>query len=223
MDFELEQTIVHCYETVGQVSVCQEETQEAIVPDACPDILRIADVCGQAFMKRWEAKEGQAAVYGEVLATVLYIPEQGRAIQKMELKMPFTVLVDIGGLDGACVLEAAVRLRCADGRILNPRKLLLRADLVTEVMAFRKQEHSVSVGAVQADEDRLCQQQHQVEYEQIVCVPQRIFPMSEEVRLTGSQAPELLWFRAGCTCTESRIIGATGCMLTFTAPILWGL
>ena len=45
MELELEQDVIVCYEVVGQASTCQEETQEAIVPDACPDILRLADVC----------------------------------------------------------------------------------------------------------------------------------------------------------------------------------
>ena len=75
MELELEQDVIVCYEVVGQASTCQEETQEAIVPDACPDILRLADVCAQAFVSRWEVREGQAVVIGYIQASVLYIPE----------------------------------------------------------------------------------------------------------------------------------------------------
>ena len=46
MEFERD-TIIN-YDTVADVTLCQEETLESIVPDACPDILRIVDVCGQA-------------------------------------------------------------------------------------------------------------------------------------------------------------------------------
>ena len=46
MEFERD-TIIN-YETAAEVTLCQEETLESIVPDACPDILRIVDVCGQA-------------------------------------------------------------------------------------------------------------------------------------------------------------------------------
>ena len=46
MEFERD-TIIN-YDTVAEVTLCQEETLESIVPDACPDILRIVDVCGQA-------------------------------------------------------------------------------------------------------------------------------------------------------------------------------
>jgi len=208
MDLELEQDVILCYETVGQATVCQEETQEAIVPDACPDILRIAEVCAQAFPSRWEVREGQACVIGFVQAAVLYVPEDGRALQRMELKVPFTAQADMAELTADCVLEVSARLRCADGRILNPRKILLRADLVTEVKAFCKKDHPICTGAYQADDEKLCQKLTKLDHERLVCVPQRIFPMSEEIRLTGTQAPKLLYCRGESTCTESRIIGS---------------
>lgn len=208
MDFELEQDVILCYETVGQTTVCQEETQEAIVPDACPDILRIADVCAQAFPERWEAKDGQAAVFGRVQATVLYVPETGQFLQRMELNLPFVCQADLPGMTADSVLEVSARLRSADTRVLNPRKVLLRADLVVEMTAFRKKEQLVCSGVGNADSNRLCQRQRQLDHERIVSVPQRIFPMSEEVRLTGTQPPTLLSCRAGAVCTESRIIGS---------------
>ena len=45
---EFERDTIISYETVAETTLCQEETLESIVPDACPDILRIVDVCGQA-------------------------------------------------------------------------------------------------------------------------------------------------------------------------------
>ena len=208
MELELEQDVIVCYEVAGQATVCQEETQEAIVPDACPDILRLADVCAQAFVSRWEVREGQAAVIGYIQAAVLYIPESGHSLRKMEVKLPFTVHLEMSELTSDCVLEASARLRCADGRMLNPRKILLRADLTAEVTAFHRREYTVCTGAYQADEEKICQRITRVDHDRVVCVPQRIFPMSEEIRLTGAQAPEILSSRGECTCTESRVIGS---------------
>ena len=45
---EFERDTIISYDTVAEATLCQEETLESIVPDACPDILRIVDVCGQA-------------------------------------------------------------------------------------------------------------------------------------------------------------------------------
>lgn len=207
MELELEQEVILCYEMVGQASICQEETQESIVPDACPDVLRIADVCAQAFVSRWEVKEGQASVFGFVQAAVLYIPESGYSLRKLDMKLPFTAQMELSGLTSDCVLEVSSRLRCADSRMLNPRKILLRADLVTEITAFRRRDHSVCTGAFQADEEKICQLVNHLNHERIVSVPQRIFPMSEEIRLTGTQEQTILSYRGECSCTECRVIG----------------
>lgn len=207
MELELEQEIILCYETVGQATACQEEMQESIVPDACPDILRIADVIAQAFVSRWEATDGHATVIGFIQAAVLYIPESGNSLRKLDMKLPFNARLEVNGLTSDCILETSARLRCVEGRMLNPRKILLRADLATEITAFRRREYSASTGAFQADEEKICQQVSRVEHECIVGVPQRIFPMSEEIRLSGTQGQTLLSCRGMCFCTECRVIG----------------
>ena len=71
MELELKRDAIHCFETVADVTICQEETQEAIVPDACPDILRIVEVCGQACLTGKQAREGMATVSGMVRASSL--------------------------------------------------------------------------------------------------------------------------------------------------------
>ena len=208
MDFELEQNSILCYEHVGQATVCQEETQETIVPDACPDILRIVDVCAQAFPSRWEIREGQVIVIGIIQASVLYMPENGDVLSHMDVRMPFSAQVNMDGVKSDSVLEVCSRVRQADARILNPRKLLLRCDLIVEVSAMQKRELITCSGLRNRDSERLCQMQTNTEYEKLVSVPHRIFPLSEEVRLSGTQPSVLLTSRAGVSCSECRLIGS---------------
>ena len=75
MELEFDRDTMICYKTVAEVTLCQEETLESIVPDACPDILRIVDVCGQAYLGTKQAKDGMASVTGMVRAAILYQPE----------------------------------------------------------------------------------------------------------------------------------------------------
>lgn len=81
MELEFERDTIVCYETLTEVTLCQEETLESIVPDACPDILRIVDVCGQATLSSKAAKEGMAVVTGMVRAVILYQPEGSAGLQ----------------------------------------------------------------------------------------------------------------------------------------------
>ena len=207
MDFELEQNIILCYESVGQASACQEETQEAIVPDACPDILRIVEVCAQAFPTRCEAGEGQATVVGMIQANVLYMPETGTLLQTIPLRLPFSLRIDVPGATTGAISEMSARICHADARILNPRKLLLRCELLAEVNILCRREHTLCSAVLHPEQGHICQRQESVEYERLSAVPQRIFPISEEIRLSGNQPPTLLWARASAQCSESRIIG----------------
>ena len=50
MEMELQHTCLNGFQTVLDQILIQEETLESIVPDACPDIMRIVDVCGQAVL-----------------------------------------------------------------------------------------------------------------------------------------------------------------------------
>ena len=208
MDFELEQNTILCYENVGQAAVCQEETQETIVPDACPDILRIVDVCAQAFPSRWEIREGQATVIGIIQASVLYMPENNTVLSHMDVRLPFSVQADMERLNSDSTLEVSARLRHADARILNPRKVLLRCDLIVEINAMQKRELTVCTGIRVRDSEHLCQLQCSTEYEKLVSVPHRIFPLSEEIRLSEAQSSVLLASRAEVSCSECRLIGS---------------
>ena len=72
MELEFDREMICSYDTVADVTLCQEETLESIVPDACPDIERIVDVCGQATLSGKQAGSGAATVSGMVRVSVLY-------------------------------------------------------------------------------------------------------------------------------------------------------
>ena len=57
MDLEFDRDVIQGCEVLADGTVCQEETLESIVPDACPDILRIVAVCGQAALNGKQAKD----------------------------------------------------------------------------------------------------------------------------------------------------------------------
>lgn len=82
MELELERNELSCYDTVLDTCVFPEETMEMIVPDACPDILRLVDTCGTVLMKSKEAQDGRAEAAGTVCCAVLYQPEGGGGIDR---------------------------------------------------------------------------------------------------------------------------------------------
>lgn len=207
---EFERDTIISYETVTEVTLCQEETLESIVPDACPDILRIVDVCGQAMLSGKQAREGVAQVTGMVRAVILYQPEGGGGLRRMEVGLPFTCQAEAPGLTEQGTVLANPRLRCAEARVLNPRKVLLRVDLAVDITACQPEERSVCSGAADSGEENLCQRQYRGEDYLLCTVQEKPFTFSDQVRLqSGSgETPVLLAARAQPVCAESKLIGS---------------
>ena len=210
MELEFDRDTMICYETVAEVTLCKEETLESIVPDACPDILRIVDVCGQAYLGSKQAKEGTASVSGMVRAVILYQPEGASGLRRMEVGLPFTCQVEAQGLTEHGMVQASPRLRNAEARALNPRKVLLRVDLAVDVTACQPVEHPICKGVLEEEKGALCQRQYHGDTYQLVSIPEKPFTFTESMRLPSGQgeAPQVLACRAQPVCTECKLIGS---------------
>ena len=208
MELEFDRDVFTYYERVAELTLCQEETLESIVPDACPDILRIVEVCGQAALSGTQARDGLATVSGMVRAAILYRPEEGEGIRRMEIALPFTCQAEARGLTEQGIVLASPRLRHAEARALNPRKVLLRVDLAIDVTACQPRELTVCRQALAEGSD-LCQKQINGETYLLSCVQEKPFTFTDQVRLPGSsgEVVQLLSLRAQPTCSESRVIG----------------
>lgn len=207
MELEFERDHIHCYETVLDTTLCQEETMESIVPDACPDIQRVVDCCGQAFLTGKLIRDGLASVSGVIRAVILYQPEgEGAGLRRMELSLPFTCQAEASGLTDAGTVLASPRLRWAEARVLNPRKVLLRVELAVDIMACQPQEQAVCGSVVDPEAHSVCQMSSQQESYQLFAVQERPFTFSEQIRLPG-EAVQMLACRATPVCGESKLIG----------------
>lgn len=210
MELEFKQESIEDFDVLTETTLCQEETLESIVPDACPDILRIVDVCGQAMLTGKQAHEGLASVSGVVRAAILYQPEGGGGLRKMDVTLPFHCQAESAGLTDTGTVHAGARLRFAEARVLNPRKVLLRVDLAVDITTYRHRVQKIICAAQEEQHENLCQLQHECEHYFISYVQEKPFTFQEQIRLQGTQSepPLLLSTRALATCTESRLIGS---------------
>lgn len=209
MELEFERNAMTYYDSVAKLSVCQEETLESIVPDACADILRIVDVCAQATLSAKQAKEGMAVVSGMVRACILYQPDNAMQTCRMELSIPFTCQADAPELTQQGYVQASTRVRCADARTLNPRKVLVRFDLVTDIEVCQPVQLPVCCAVVEAQQNAICQRQFQGESYRLRAVQEKPFTFSEQVKLpqTQGEPAQVMVVRALPVCTESKLIG----------------
>lgn len=208
MELEFERDTIVGYDQVAAICLCQEETLESIVPDACPDILRIVDVYGQASLLSKQAEEGMAVVNGLVRTVILYHPEEGDGLRRMEAAVPFTCRAEAAGLTDRGVVLASPRLRAAEARALNPRKVLLRVDLAVDLIACQPSQKQVC-RCVNEGDDTLCQRQFQGEHTHLFSVQEKPFTFTENIRIQGIQsgAAQVLAGHCAARCTESKLIG----------------
>lgn len=210
MELKLEREHISGYELVLDTGMHQEETLETIVPDACPDILHIVDAGGQVCLSGKNIYDGGLSVSGTVKGWVLYQPEDRDELCRVAVQLPFTAQVEAQDLQGRgrCVVTPC--LRGMDARALNPRKMLVRADIGIAVQAFQPQELMLCSGIT--CDDSCAVQQRTGEHAACItsAVEEKEFTFYDEVRLTAGPAgrAEVLCVQAEAYCTESKVIGS---------------
>lgn len=209
MELELERTELNGCDTILETTVCREETLEAIVPDACPDILRICDVEGTVCLAGKEPQEGRVELSGTVRAVLLYCPDGGEGLRRMEVSLPFTCTADAPSITPACLVTALPRVQSADARLLNPRKVLVRVSLAADIQVFCPVSMSVCSGVPDRERFGVEQLSEQYDAYATVCVQEKNFTFSDDLTLSSGkpEAEELLKSRAYVHCSEAKVIG----------------
>ncbi len=209
MELELDRTHLSGYETVLDTTIFHEETMEMIVPDACPDILRIADTEARVLLGGKEAMEGRAEVSGTVKASILYLPDGEEGMRRMEVAIPFSCSADAPGLGSHCTLVALPRVQAAETRSLNPRKVLVRVNLAVCLSAYAPMTDSICAGVLGPEGSGVEQLQEDHSAYVVACVQEKPFTFSDDVAISGSrpEAAQLLKNRVTLACNESKVIG----------------
>lgn len=140
MDMELQRVPLDGFRPIYHSSLRQEETLESIVPDALPDIARIVECRAYPLLRQKETVDGSIRVMGTVNAVVLYQPEQGGELCGMTLNIPFLCAGDHPAIRGNCPARVTLDVIGADARVLNPRKVLARVEIMTGVTVYREEE-----------------------------------------------------------------------------------
>lgn len=206
MELELKKNTLQCYKQVLETTLSLEETQEAIVPDACPDMARIISVTGQVCLTEKQITDTDLTISGQVETTVLYQSEEGNDLQKISLRLPFQTKMETQTpLDEIFVLPT---LQNGEGRMLNPRKVLVRLDIMLELSGFQSSLLSLSYGIEGEKKQTMEQKISTTEIRPLSSVQTKHFTFDESISLQGAgDLDQVLSLRIYPNCTESKLIG----------------
>lgn len=209
MELELNRTHLTGYDTVLDTTVFQEETLETIVPDACPDILRLVDTQGKILLKSKTALDGQVTLTGTARLTVLYLPDGGTGPCRLEVNIPFNITAEEKRIRTGCLVTAVPRVSGADTRTMNPRKVVTRVEIAVGVKVFTAGAASLCTGvsAVDGTVEQLMEA-HQPTC--IAAVQEKQISFEDDLNIPAGRpaAEELINSRVELSCHESKIIGS---------------
>ncbi len=135
MDIRFKGVSLQHYERTLNTAVSQEDTVEMIVPDALPDVSDIIMTDGCSLIRGKDIHRSGVSVSGLSELVVLYKAEDG-SIGRLPVDIPFETEISFNVSDDNAKAVASVHLISGEGRILNSRKLLLRAEVCITVSVW---------------------------------------------------------------------------------------
>lgn len=197
------------YEPLRFTPFSCETMRENIVPDSCSDIARIVDTTGLVCLTNRElTADGRFCASGSVDVSVLYIPEKEDSPRSLHFQIPFQCYGEGQGGAECEFLDIRGELHSIDTRVLNPRKVLTRANLLLYPSGCRHVSLSVCTGVEGEESVQLLQEQRQTRV--AAGVREKEFTFTEELPLSPGRggAEEILSTRVDIRGTDSKLIGS---------------
>ena len=211
MELKLQKANHEYYETLRFAPFPCETMRENIVPDSCGDIARIVDTTGTVCLTGRELTgDGRFCASGSVEASVIYIPEKEEGPRALHFQIPFQCYGEGQG-DASCEnLDIRGELHSIDTRVLNPRKVLTRANLTLYPTGCRHVSLSVCTGVDEEANEGIQLLREQKKTRVAAGVREKEFTFSEELPLSPGRggAEEILSTRVDIRGTDSKLIGS---------------
>lgn len=135
MDIRFKGASLPYFERILNTAVSQEDTAETIIPDALPDVAELLMTDGQSLIRGKDVHRSGVSVSGISELNVLYRTEEG-GMSRLPVEIPFETEISFNISEDASKIVASVNLTGCEARILNSRKLLLRAEVCITVSVW---------------------------------------------------------------------------------------
>ncbi len=152
MELPLKQERFEHFAAVFEGAETRELAAEPVLPDTLPDAESVADVHGVVWLRGKEITAGGVSLSAAVGVSVLCVPADGGPLRCVELELPAELRLDAPGADEDCRCTASVRLCALEARVLDPRKLSVRAEVCASVRVRRRESVSFAAGLAEGEE-----------------------------------------------------------------------
>ena len=207
MELVFENQTIDFLRQIVSKTVTQEQTQELIVPDSYPDCARIVFTGANALVRGKECRDGSMTLTGGVRAGVLYIPEDGTQPRALECYIPYAFRVDDAQATAQMQLCAGCRVKSADARLINSRKILVRVNLVCELTGYTPASQTIPRLTQAPDQLQTKTAQYRLVLPQEYT--EKSFAMSEDLEIPASepQMEKIVQYWVSPEISEQKLVG----------------
>lgn len=196
METTLQTKKINCYQKVYTSVITAEETGETVVPDKMPDIGMIAHTGASVLLRSKEATEGNVTMQGEILVTVLYLPDGAAGLRALNIALPCTASFDSADISQNCVPEGMMRVCTAEARLLNPRKILVKVEVSTEVACYERAEAVYCDGISEPGSEKVQLRHSTAKFGMVAAACERTFVVTDEYVLDADVSGEVVGKKA---------------------------
>ena len=136
----LHETTLDCYEKVFEQRKLIELNGETVVPDKMPDIGLLGDVNTHVILRVKRTESGLGILEGELQSAVCFLPDGENGCHSLEQTLMWSAEFESDDITEDSTAIGEVRLVQIESRMLNPRKILVKAQLSVVFTAYNKQK-----------------------------------------------------------------------------------
>lgn len=140
MDISFTHTTKSVYREIACPFKRIQISSESVVPDTNEDIGRIASVRSSVLLKSKEKTSRGISITGEWHAVMLYITEREDTVSSIRLQNDFQIDFETDKEISDILSHVRLTVCHTETRVLNPRKVVVTAEVLGELSAFRQEE-----------------------------------------------------------------------------------
>ncbi len=202
MEAKLKIADFDCYNKSFSIVQRKEESRDAVVPDTQPDIAEVLYCAGKVLIRSKDVSAGRVRIEANIPASVLYRGEDSK-IYTVELNVPVFMGAEDEKIKDESLATAQLTLLGLEARALNPRKVLVRAEMAAEICAFERDKLSVTDGV--DDDGHIHSRIAEHEISPISAVTEKTFALTDEISLPPAVGERPQIIESGCECVVDEV------------------
>ena len=199
----------HGYQIAFFRTITAAESQDCVVPDTLPDIASIMYTSGCVLIRSKDVSDGHIRMEANVPARVFCRGDGERQDFCLDVNIPFYLSAEDDAITEGSVCTAALKLRHLETRMLNPRKVSVRAEISVDLTCY-SEENVLFCTAPEEDSGNIHVLEQETELTAIESITEKTFVLTDEYELPSdrSSAAEIISQDADIIVQELRSVGS---------------